>query len=302
MKCFLQPKQYGLKVEVKNKDFGPSRSSFQTTSGSENMLRSSMKRVHVPTIIMLATLSIVLTVSIRTSANTRTLETPFALSSDARSEFSTRFQLPSAGSVVVEAEWRQAAVAVTGTPVSLTLVLTRPDGLVAASSRGTSILRLEHSTNGQEFVGFTTGSDKKWTIKILNDADANRFDLSGTVRITVPTASRVLEDTQFTLLGSGNAQEIPFNIPGPGRIDVEAIWQTEVASAPSPAQTPLIVSFIHPGEARTYARRQGPSPIRFDHQVTDIALDRGARWIVRVQNDTQTKVKGRIKVTYTPSL
>jgi hypothetical protein len=249
---------------------------------------------------MLAALAVVLAVSIDANANTRTLETPFALSSDVRSEFSTRFRLPGADRVLVEAEWRPAAV--TGMPVSLTLILMRPDGVVAASSRGMSVLRLEHRTNGQEFEGFTSRSEEKWTIKILNDADANRFEVSGTVRITVPTESRVLEDTQFTLLGSGNAQEITFTIPGPGRVEVEAIWQPEVASAASSAQTPLIVSFIHPGEARTYARRQGPSPIRFDHQVTDIALDRGARWIVRVQNDTQTRVKGRIKVTYTPSL
>ncbi|HEX5085056.1 MAG TPA: hypothetical protein VFY40_23715, partial [Blastocatellia bacterium] len=38
-------------------------------------------------------------------ANTRTIESPFALSSDARSEFSAGFQVFSAGRVVVEGSW-----------------------------------------------------------------------------------------------------------------------------------------------------------------------------------------------------
>ena len=38
-------------------------------------------------------------------ANKRTLETPFALSPDARSEFSAGFQVFSAGSIVIECVW-----------------------------------------------------------------------------------------------------------------------------------------------------------------------------------------------------
>ncbi|MCA1600740.1 MAG: hypothetical protein LC776_03500 [Acidobacteria bacterium] len=37
-------------------------------------------------------------------------------------------------------------------------------------------------------------------------------------------------------------------------------------------------------------RRQGTSPIKVEQQVTEQALDRGGRWVVRVQNDSQTKV------------
>jgi len=116
-----------------------------------------------------------------------------------------------------------------------------------------------------------------------------------------PAARRALEDTQFTLLGSGNAQEIPFNVPAPGRIEVETSWEPDALSKPS-AQVLLVVSLIHPGDSRTYARRQGTSPIKVEHQITEQVLDRGGRWVVRVQNDSQTKVSGRVRIVYTPSL
>jgi hypothetical protein len=147
---------------------------------------------------------------------------------------------------------------------------------------------------------FAGSKEPKWTVKILNDADANRSEVAGTLRITVPAASRALEDTQFTLLGSGNAQEIPFNVPAPGRLEIETIWEPET-SRPL-AQVLLVVSLIHPGESRTYARRPGASPIKVEQQITELALDQGTRWIVRVQNDSQTKVSGRVRIVYTPSL
>jgi hypothetical protein len=253
-----------------------------------------------PTGIAFAVLTMVLSLSTATRANTRTLETRFALSADARSEFSTRFPVPGAGRILVEAEWKSATVR--SAPISLTLVLISPGGGVAARKSGTSILGLEYRANEQELQSSASDRDAKWTAKLLNDVNRDRIDVSGTLRITVPATSRVLEDTQFTLLGSGNAQEIPFNIPAPGRIDIEVSWQPDVISTPQAGQIPLIISFIHPGESRTYVRRQGASPIRFDHQVTDESLDRGARWIVRVENDGQTKVKGRVKITYNPSL
>jgi hypothetical protein len=181
------------------------------------------------------------------------------------------------------------------------LRIIRPDGVIAEQKRGISPLRLERQVYAEELESYRNVGDSGLVVRIINDADPNRRDVSGTIRITVPTEYRVLEDTQFTLLGSGNAQEIPFNVPGPGRVEIEVSWQTELAPA-SVVQVPLIVSLIHPGEAKTYARRQGTSPLRFDHQITDDALDRGTRWIVRVQNSTQTKVKGRIKVTYNSSL
>jgi hypothetical protein len=169
------------------------------------------------------------------------------------------------------------------------------------SKSGTSILRLEHRASEQDLERLAGGKEPKWTVRILNDAETNRSEVSGTLRITIPTASRVLEDTQFTLLGSGNAQEIPFNVPAPGRIEVDTTWQPDVLSGPS-AQVPLVVSLIHPGESRTHARRQGTSPIKVEHQVTEQALDHGDRWVIRVQNDTQTKVIGTLRVIYKPSL
>jgi hypothetical protein len=232
-------------------------------------------------------------------AGTRTLEMRFALSSDARSEFNKQFPVLSAGRILVEANWNSTTAG--RVPVSLTLILIQPDGTIATSKSGTSILRLEHRASEQDLEKLAGNKEPKWTLKVLNDADANRSEVSGTLRMTVPAASRALEDTQFTLLGSGNAQEIPFNVPAPGRIEVDTSWEPDALSGPS-AQVSLVVSLIHPGESRTYARRQGGSPIKVEHQVTEQALDRGGRWVVRVQNDTQTKVSGRVKVFYTPSL
>ena len=45
------------------------------------------------------------------------------------------------------------------------------------------------------------------------------------------------------------------------------------------------------------AVRQGTRPIKVEQQITELALDQTARWIARVQNDRQTKMRGRVKVT-----
>ena len=232
-------------------------------------------------------------------AGTRILESRFALSADSRSEFSTSFPLLSTGRILVEVNWN--TLPANKTPVSLTVALIQPDGNIAASKNGASALRIEYMANDQDLQRFGGNDDSRWTVKILNNADANRSEVSGVVRVTVPASSRALEDTQFTLLGLGNAQEIPFNVPAAGRIDVNVHW--EISDLPSSRiQVTLVVSLVHPGESRTYARRQGPSPITVEQQVTEQTLDRGRRWIIRVQNDTQTKVKGRIEINYTPSL
>ena len=233
------------------------------------------------------------------STGTRILESRFALSADSRSEFSTSFPLLSTGRILVEVNWN--TLPANKTPVSLTVALIQPDGNIAASKNGASALRIEYMANDQDLQRFGGNDDSRWTVKILNNADANRSEVSGVVRVTVPASSRALEDTQFTLLGLGNAQEIPFNVPAAGRIDVNVHW--EISDLPSSRiQVTLVVSLVHPGESRTYARRQGPSPITVEQQVTEQTLDRGRRWIIRVQNDTQTKVKGRIEINYTPSL
>jgi hypothetical protein len=62
---------------------------------------------------------------------------------------------------------------------------------------------------------------------------------------------------------------------------------------------------IHPGQNKIYARRQGQSPLKAEHQVTEQELDKGLRWVVRVQNDSgdpQAKARGRVKVIFMPSL
>jgi hypothetical protein len=258
-----------------------------------------MKRGFAPVAMLLIAVVVMLALPLVSNAGTRTLETPFALSSDLRSEFSMRFPLFGDGRVMIEAEWKPLAT--NGASVALTMLVIRPDGVITEQKRGISGLKLEHQSYEEESQGHRGAGDSAWTVKVINDADPNRLDVSGKIRVTVPTANKVLEDTQFTLLGSGNAQEIPFNVPGPGRVEIEVSWQPELASSQA-AQVTLIVSLIHPGEAKTYARRQGASPLKFDQQMTDEALDHGTRWIVRVQNSTQTKVKGRIKVAYNSSL
>lgn len=259
-----------------------------------------MRTVPVPTTIVLSAALAVLSLSGLSGparGNTRTVETHFALSADARSEFSTKFPLLSAGRVVIEADW--SAKTVSGTPVSLTIVLLRPDGSLGARSSGKSVLRLKQEARDQDIERFAEINEGRWTVKILNDAEASRNEVTGILRITVPASSRTLEDTQFTLLGLGNAQEIPFSVPAPGRIQVNVEWQPDSLS-PSPSQVQLVVSLVHPGESRTYARRHGASPVRVEQQITEQELDLGMRWVVRVQNDTQTKVGGTVRVTYAP--
>ena len=227
-------------------------------------------------------------------ASTRTLETRFALSADARSEFSTRFPILSEGRVVIEANWTS-----THPNVSLGMALIEPDGTTVTTRIGSSGLRLDHNANSFEVAKYERPRTGQWIVKIVNDVDANRSEVSGSIRITVPDTERTLEDSLFTLLGSGNAQEFPFEVPSPGKLAVEVTWEPDVVSK---EDVGLVVSLIHPGESRTLARRKGPSPIRIEQQVTEQALDRGERWIVRVQNDTHAKVGGRLRIIYTPRL
>lgn len=231
-------------------------------------------------------------------ANTRTLEMRFALSADARSEFTTRFPVISVGRIVIDANWSTPNSG--GVTTGLTLTLIRPDGSIAVTKNGTSAIRFEYRANEQDIENFGTDTVSKWTLKVLNNAETKRSEISGTLRITVPVEIRTLEDTQFTLLGSGNAQEIAFSLPGPGRLEVQTNWNEEGLSQSSSIL--LTVSLVHPGESKIYARRQGASPIKVDQQISEEALDRGSRWVVRLQNDTQTKVSGRVIISYTPSL
>ena len=251
----------------------------------------------VQTILILA-LAIIPATGLNALANTRTIETRFALSADARSEFSTKFPLLGPGRIVVEANWNAPQAPHSNT--SLTLVMIDTNGSTISSKTGVSSLLIEHRATEQDF-GMANSTPARWTVKILNDDLQNRAEVSGVLRITVPANTRVLEDTQFTLLGSGNAQEIAFEVPGPGRIEIAVNWAPDGELRQS-EQAGLEVSLIHPGESRTYARRQGSSPISVDQQVTEQALDRGGRWIVRIQNAAQAKISGTVKVVYSPGL
>src|SRR5262245_32929667 len=76
--------------------------------------------------------------SLAKAADSRTLEFPFALSSDERSEFGANFQVISAGRIVIETGWNASAY-----PLHIALV--RPDGSEAARREGHSPLRLEYA-------------------------------------------------------------------------------------------------------------------------------------------------------------
>lgn len=229
-------------------------------------------------------------------ANTNTLETPFALSSDARSEFGASFQVFSGGRIVIEGVWN---VQQDGAyPLHITLV--RPDGSEAARREGHSPLRIEYAVTEAEADKFNSESPGKWNAKVSNTAATTRHEVSGKLRLTIPAAARTLEDTQFTLLGSGNAQEIPLRVLAPGRVTVDAEWRSD---SPAANETALLtLSLEHPGTNRIYARRTAKSPLRIEQQITPADIERGKRIVVRLQNDDTAKVKGRVKVTFAPAL
>jgi hypothetical protein len=236
-------------------------------------------------------------------AQNRILESGFALSADARSEFTMRIPLLSPGRIVVEGSWKVNDA--NRDAVSLSLVLLRPDGSEAARKDGASPIKLEFHAAETEIDRFINSGKTGWTAKVTNSVDSRRKEIAGKLRITVPASPRTLIDTQFTLLGGGNAQEIPFSIPAPGRIVIEAYWTADIVSVEKPQQPIIMLSVVHPGQNKTYARRRGQSPLRAEHQVTEQELDKGLRWMARVQNDSgdrQAKVRGRLNVIFTPSL
>ncbi len=246
--------------------------------------------------IVLSLISALSLFSLTTGANTRTLESPFALSADARSEFSTTFQVFSAGRIVIETTWN----AQQNSAHPLRVALIRPDSSEAAQREGHSPLRLEYAIAEAEVDRFSSESFGKWNVKIINSAAPERHEVAGKLRLTVPAATRVLEDTQFTLLGAGNAQEIPVRVPTAGRVTVEVEWQSDSLAANE--SLPLTVSLEHPGMNRIYARRTLKSPLRLEQQITSSDMDRGRRIIVRLQNDNTARAKGRVKVTLAPAL
>ncbi|HZF40235.1 MAG TPA: hypothetical protein VE715_15520, partial [Blastocatellia bacterium] len=159
-----------------------------------------MEKVGRKTLLLVSWLYLL---SLTTGANTRTIESPFTLSSDARSEFRASFQVFSAGRIVIEGSWN---VEQSGA-YPLHIALVRPDGSEAARREGHGPLRLEYAIAETEVDKFNSESPAKWNAKIINSAATTRREVSGKLRLTIPTSARTLEDTQFTLLGSGNAQE-----------------------------------------------------------------------------------------------
>jgi hypothetical protein len=239
-----------------------------------------------------------------TPIESRTVEFPFKVSADLRSEFRAKPPVVCAGLIIAEARWTQVRAAGSAElqPRPLSLILFRPDGTEAARRAGTSPLRLEYRAAEAEVEGSSAAGGSAWAVKLVNDADGDRAEVEGRLRVTVPLSATVLVEAQFTLLASGNAQEMAFTVARPGRLVMEAGWRTDSLSGTRAEQTPLALLLIHPGQDKTYARRQGPSPLRVERQITEGEIDKGLRWIARIQNDGGTKVKGLLKVIFTPAL
>src|SRR5215813_3909988 len=101
--------------------------------------------------------------SLAEASDSRTLEFPFALSSDARSEFSASFQAFSAGRIVIEGFWNAGEY-----PLHIALV--RPDGSEAAQGEGRSPLRLEYAITEAEADKFNFDSPARWSVKVINSS------------------------------------------------------------------------------------------------------------------------------------
>ena len=238
------------------------------------------------------------------ATNTRMIEFRFQLSADPASEFSASLPIHCQGSIVAHAEWGplDPSAAHSTRQTMLNLVLLRPNGAEAARTGGTSPLRFEMRVSEQDLAALNDRAGSSWTVKIVHGAGEDRAEVRGLLRVTVPVPAGTLADTSFTLLGSGNAQEIPLTVSVPGRLLVGVDWRSDASSGAKTKHAPLSLSLIHTGENRTYARRRGATPLKIEQQVTEQCLDRGVRWVVRVHNDGQTRVRGSLKVTFTPNL
>ena len=232
------------------------------------------------------------------SQESRTIEFPFSLSSDFRSEFRAKTPLVSAGLVQIEAQW--SPLKRTQQNSVLSVVFVKPNGAEAARLSGSSPLKLQHRVTDADLELLAANSS--WGVKLINDSDTKRDEVEGKVRITLPVTTKLLVNTQFTLLSQGNAQEVGFSVTAPGRLVMEADWQSDQLGTTAAIVPLLTLQLIHSGQDKTYAKRKGANTVRVEHQVTEQEIDSGLRWVVRIQNEGQVKVKGLLKVTFSPSM
>ncbi len=237
------------------------------------------------------------------SPDSRTIEFPFKLSGDLRSEFRAKAQVVSAGTIVIQARWTPLEEgAALERPLRLSVISLRPDGIEASRQTGTSPLRLEYRVTDGDIDSFAGGSQSMWAVKLINEGAGEGLDVGGKLRLTVPLTNRLMVNTQFTLLSVGNAQEMGFAVNTPGRLVLEANWQPDPLSGHSSAEAALTLQLIHTDPDKIHARRRGFNSLRIEQQVTEREIDRGLRWTARIQNEGQAKIKGLLKVTFTPSL
>jgi hypothetical protein len=255
------------------------------------------KRVRKTVIKAFLLLSMIVLSAANSPASLRILEFEFRLSPQINSEFSTKFAVFSAGKITLEASCPGASTQ----PSRLRLVLIRPDK-TEIKSEGSGELKVEHSLTIQELDGFVSRRATQWAAKIiyLENTNEKAPPVIGTLKITVPAESRTLEDSQFTLQGFRNAQSIPFKVQGPGRLVVDVSWQA--VSGDSKELPPLTLSLIHESQNRIYANKTGTRHLRLEHQVSEQDLDRGNNWSVKILNNAMVSVRGKVTITYTPSL
>jgi hypothetical protein len=257
-----------------------------------------MKTISLKNLIRaLLILSLLCNCTTTLQATTRILESEFRLARQLNSEFSAKFSVFSAGRILVEAICQNLSAE----QVRLRLVLIRPDK-TEFKSEGFSPLKVEHSFSAQELDNLLNRRATQWTAKILNleNSSDSAMPIVGRLKITVPAATRILEETQFTLQGFRNAQSIPFKVQGPGKLIIEVNWQAD--SSDSKETLPLHIGLIHESQNKIYASKTGTKNLRIEHQVSEQDLDRGSNWAVKITNNNLVGVRGKMTARYTPSL
>jgi len=115
---------------------------------------------------------------------------------------------------------------------------------------------------------------------------------------------------EFTLSEEYGATEvIQFPLTQPSKVVLEALWEGNVVSSSEPGRPrhptrPLELALIlnGPGLGYASARRDGPSPLRLEYQLTAQDPARGEAWKASIINFSKVgPVRGSLRVTIAPA-
>jgi hypothetical protein len=96
---------------------------------------------------------------------------------------------------------------------------------------------------------------------------------------------------QFALGGSPGRELVELTVQNPGRVRAEATWSGSAAE--------LSMILVGPGVPRIHLRRQGPSPLRLDYEVTAEMLALGDGWGIALSRVSGTgSATGELTVVY----